>query len=172
MEDRNLRLARVRRCVTRGQHRTSDEDDRNKDAGVGESAKANKIIDPAFDLDESGQGQFVVIQSKTKTVDDPAFRATINETVGVLSNFKEVEKLRSPLATGNEGQVSPDRHAALITFSPHGTYDEAALYIDTITAAASAAFREHTPTSTLPRRAFRPRRRSTRSSTPVSLGRG
>ncbi len=37
-----------------------------KDAGVGESAKANKIVDAAFDLDKTGQGEFVVIQSNDK----------------------------------------------------------------------------------------------------------
>ena len=57
-----------------------------KDAAVGEAGKANKIIDDAFDLDQNGQGA-VIIQSKTKTVDDPAFRATINDTVGMLSSF-------------------------------------------------------------------------------------
>ena len=114
-----------------------------KDAGVGEAGKANKIIDQAFDLDHNGQGELVVIQSKTKTVDDPAFRATINETIGVLSGFKQVEKLRSPLAAGNEGQISPDRHSALITFSPHGTYDEAALYIDDIVAATAGVQKAH-----------------------------
>ena len=44
-------------------------------------------------------------------------------------------KLRSPLAPGNEGQISKDGHSALIQFSPKGSYDEAVVYIDTITAA-------------------------------------
>ena len=43
-------------------------------------------------------------------------------------------KLRSPLAKGNEGQISEDGHAVLIQFSPKGTYEEATTYIDTITA--------------------------------------
>jgi D-alanyl-D-alanine dipeptidase len=34
---------------------------------------------------------------------------------------------------GNEGQVSDDRHSALIQFSPKGNYDKAVSYIDTIT---------------------------------------
>jgi RND superfamily putative drug exporter len=106
-----------------------------KDAAVGEAGKANQILDRAFDLDKTGLGEFVVIQSKTKTVDDPAFRATIGEAVDVLSGFKKVDELQSPLVRGNEGQVSPDRHAALITFSPRGSYDEAKLYIDRISAA-------------------------------------
>ena len=114
-----------------------------KDAGVGEAGKANKIIDEAFDLDADGQGELVVIQSKTKTVDDPAFRATIIRRSASLSGFKQVERLRSPLAAGNEGQISPDRHAVLITFSPRGTYDEAALYIDDIVAATAGVQKAH-----------------------------
>ena len=96
-----------------------------KDAAVGEAGKANKIIDDAFDLDRNGQGELVIVQSKTKTVDDPAFRAVIADEVAALAKFDKVDKLHSPLAAGNEGQISPDRHSALIIFSPRGTYDEA-----------------------------------------------
>ena len=108
-----------------------------KDAAVGEAGEANRIIDAAFDLDKTGLGEFVVIQSKAKTVDDPAFRATIDDVVAALKGFDEVDELQSPIARGNDGQVSPDRRAALITFSPRGSYDEAALYIDAISDAVA-----------------------------------
>ena len=113
------------------------------DAAVGEAGKANRIVDEAFDLDTSGLGEMVIVQSKTKTVDDPEFRATINEAVGALSGFEEVEKLQSPLAPGNEGQISADRHSVLIQFVPHGTYDEAVLYIDSIVAATAKVQKAH-----------------------------
>ena len=104
------------------------------DANVGESRTADHIIrDGGFKLDEVAE--FVLVQSKTKTVDDPAFRAVVVQTVSRLDSFSQVTKLRSPLAAGNDGQISKDRHAALIQFSPKGTYAEAAEYIDTITAA-------------------------------------
>jgi hypothetical protein len=61
-----------------------------KDAAVGEAGKANKIIDDAFDLDRNGQGELVIIQSKTKTVDDPAFRAVIADELASLSKFDKV----------------------------------------------------------------------------------
>ena len=114
-----------------------------KDAAVGEAGKANQILDAGFDLDNEGQGELVVIQSKTKTVDDPAFRATINDTLDSLAGFEQVTMLHSPLAPGNEGQISPDRHSVLITFSPHGTYLEASLYIDTIVAATANVQKAH-----------------------------
>jgi uncharacterized membrane protein YdfJ with MMPL/SSD domain len=104
------------------------------DANVGEARKADHIIrDGGFKIDE--QGEFVLVQSKSKTVDDPAFRAVVVQAVSRLDSFPQVTKLRSPLAAGNEGQVSKDGHSVLIQFSPKGTYDEAIGYIDTITAA-------------------------------------
>ena len=62
-----------------------------KDAAVGEAGKANKIIDEAFDLDRNGQGELVIIQSKTKTVDDPAFRAVIADELAALAKFDKVD---------------------------------------------------------------------------------
>jgi RND superfamily putative drug exporter len=109
---------------------TIDETDWN----VGEARKGDHIIrDGGFALDE--QWEFVLIQSETKTVDDAAFRAVVNHAVVTLRSFDEVAKLRSPLAAGNEGQISDDRHSALIQFSPEGSYDHAVTYIDSITAA-------------------------------------
>ncbi len=108
---------------------TIDETDWN----VGEARKGDHIIrDGGFALDE--QSEFVLVQSDTKTVDDPAFRAVVADAVTTLRGFDEVAKLRSPLAAGNEGQISKDRHSVLIQFSPKGTYDEAVAYIDSITA--------------------------------------
>jgi RND superfamily putative drug exporter len=104
------------------------------DMNVGEARKGDHIIrDGGFSLDE--QNEFVLVQSKALTADDPEFRAVVNETVAALDGFPQVSKLRSPLAPGNEGQISEDGHSALIEFSPKGSYDEAVAYIDQITAA-------------------------------------
>jgi uncharacterized membrane protein YdfJ with MMPL/SSD domain len=112
--------------------RTIDETDFN----VGEARKGDHIIrDGGFSLDE--QSEYVLVQSKSKTVDDAAFRAVVHQAVAALDRFPEVTELSSPLAAGNEGQISPDRHAALIQFSPKGNYDEAIRYIDSVTAATA-----------------------------------
>ena len=109
---------------------TIDETDYN----VGEARTGDHIIrDGGFELDE--QSEYVLVQSKTTTADDPAFRAVVSQAVAALDGFPQVTKLRSPLAAGNEGQISADGHSALIEFSPEGTYDEAAAYIDAIVAA-------------------------------------
>ena len=106
------------------------------DSNVGEAHRADHIIrDGGFRLDE--QSEYVLVQSRTKTAADPAFRAVVNEAVAALHRFPQVTKLRSPLAPGNEGQVSPDGHSALIQYTPKGSYDDAVTYIDSITAATA-----------------------------------
>ena len=57
------------------------------DANVGESRTADRIIsDAGFAVDKNGesieeQGEMVLIQSKTLTAKDPAFRAAIADAV-------------------------------------------------------------------------------------------
>ncbi len=118
--------------------KTIDDADRN----VGEARTADHIIrDAGFSLEE--QSEYVLVQSDTATVTDRAFRAVVADAVQAIRGFPQVEKLRSPLAPGNEGQVSADGHSALITFSPEGTYDEAVEYIDSVTAATAAVQKAH-----------------------------
>jgi uncharacterized membrane protein YdfJ with MMPL/SSD domain len=103
------------------------------DVNVGEARTADHIIrDAGFKLDR--QMEYVLVQSPTKTATDPAFRAVVDQAISKLESFPKVTQLRSPFAKGNDGQVSEDGHAVLIQFSPKGTYDEAAAYIDEITA--------------------------------------
>ena len=72
-----------------------------QDAAVGESGRANALIDQGFDLDATGHGEFVLIRSDARTIDDPAFRATIRETIHELSAFPQVRTStpRRPPAT-------------------------------------------------------------------------
>src|SRR3954447_10374685 len=102
------------------------------DANVGEARKADKIIAAGFKQKENEQGEVILIRSKTLTPKDPAFRATINDVTSTLAQFPKVQKLKSPLAPGNDDQVSDSRHAVMVTFTPKGDYDHAATYIDTI----------------------------------------
>jgi uncharacterized membrane protein YdfJ with MMPL/SSD domain len=107
------------------------------DSNVGEARRADHIIrNGGFKLDE--QAEFVLVESKAKTVDDAAFRNVVGAVVAKLEGFPEVTNLRSPLAAGNDGQVSADGHSVLVTFTPDGSYDDAVAYIDSITAATAA----------------------------------
>jgi uncharacterized membrane protein YdfJ with MMPL/SSD domain len=112
---------------------TIDQDDVN----VGEARAGDRIVrDAGFPVDE--QMEYVLVQSQTRAATDPAFRAVVSQVIAKLESFPQVDKLRSPYAIGNDGQISADGHAALIQFSPRGTYDETTTYIDTITGAVAA----------------------------------
>src|SRR5712664_3941376 len=49
-----------------------------KDANVGQAHKADKILQQGFPQ-ANPQTEIVLVQNATRTVDDPAFRATVNE---------------------------------------------------------------------------------------------
>ena len=75
---------------------TIDQNDTN----VGEARRADHIIrDGGFKIDE--QSEYVLVESRTAMVDDPAFRAVVGDVVGRLDGFPQVTKLRSPLAAGS-----------------------------------------------------------------------
>src|SRR3954449_8258659 len=104
------------------------------DANVGESRTADKIISAGgFQLDKNGESttetvEMVLIQNKTMTPADPAFRAAIGDPERTLRTFPQVTKLTSPLSAKHAGLISKDRHSVLIQFTPTGSYTEATAY--------------------------------------------
>ena len=133
------------------------------DVNVGEARKADHIVrDAGFKLDE--QSEYVLVQSKTQTASDPAFRAVVTAAIAKLETYPKVTKLRSPLAAGNEGQISKDGHSVLIQFRPRGTYDDARP-TSTRSSRARTRCRRRIPTTPSSRRA---RHRRARRSTPCS----
>jgi uncharacterized membrane protein YdfJ with MMPL/SSD domain len=115
----------------------------DSDASVGEARKADKIIEAGFPSKADEQGENVLIQSKTLTVKDPAFKAAIEDVEKTLEGFPKVRKLQSPLDVSHRDQISDDRHAAIVTFSPKGDYDEAITYISTIETAVEKVQDRH-----------------------------
>ncbi|HWL33586.1 MAG TPA: MMPL family transporter [Gaiellaceae bacterium] len=113
------------------------------DLAVGEAGKAAKIVEAGFPQSPDEQGEIVLIQSKTLTADDPAFKAAITDVVKTLDAYPKVRKLDSPLDVGRGDLISDDRHAAMIQFSPKGDYDEAIAYIDTIVAGVDKTAARH-----------------------------
>src|SRR5436190_2390741 len=119
------------------------------DANVGESHTADRIIsDAGFSVDKQGnstkeQGEMVLIQSRTSTVNDAAFRVVIAAAVNAVQSFPQVSKLVSPLASGRSDLISKDGHSALIQFTPKGSYKEVVGYIDPIVAAVDKVEASH-----------------------------
>ena len=141
------------------------------DANVGESRTADRIIsDAGFAVDKNGkstdeQGEMVLMQSKTLTAKDPAFRVVIADAVNAVQVVPAgQQRFVSPLASGPfrpdlEGRplgadpVHPDR---AVTTRSSGT--------STRSSPRSTRSRRATRASTSSRPASRPTRRSTRRS--------
>jgi uncharacterized membrane protein YdfJ with MMPL/SSD domain len=109
-------------------------------SGVGESGRADRILDAGFQQPAS---ESVLIQSDTVEVTDPAFRAAIQDVVTRVSKLESVQNLRSPLEPENEGQVAESGRAVLVEFQIRGDPDDAANKIDPIVAAVSDAKEAH-----------------------------
>src|SRR2546423_1506879 len=84
--------------------------DQNK-TGTGESGHVDSVL---RDEVKQAQGDQILIQSTTKTIDDPAFRAAIADVVRTGGGMQQVKKVESPVAPGNMERVSHDRHTALV----------------------------------------------------------
>jgi RND superfamily putative drug exporter len=64
---------------------------------------------------KQAQGDSILIQSTSRTVDDPSFRSAIGDVTRTITGLQQVKQTRSPLVPGREGQISNDRHSALVT---------------------------------------------------------
>jgi uncharacterized membrane protein YdfJ with MMPL/SSD domain len=109
-------------------------------SGVGESGRADRILDAGFQQPAS---ESVLIQSDTVKVTDPAFRAAVGDVVARVSNIGSVQNVRSPLEPENEGQVAESGRAVLVDFQIRGDPDDAVNKIDPIVAAVADAKEAH-----------------------------
>jgi RND superfamily putative drug exporter len=109
-------------------------------AGNGESGRAQVILADHF---KQSPSEDVLVQSMTLTTTDQAFRDVVQDVVRRLSSQPDVQKIRSPLATGNTGQLSADGHSALVSFQLKTTdtdqsYKDIVAVEESITAAQAA----------------------------------
>jgi len=92
----------------------------DSEQGTGETARAQRILqDAGFKTPAS---ESVLVQSKTLTSHDPAFRATVRDVVAALQGMPQITALR----TGVAGQVSKDGHSQLVQFTMKGAVNKAA----------------------------------------------
>jgi len=111
------------------------------DTAAGGSHKAEQILKNAGFPDQAGES--VLVQSTTQTVGDPGFRATVADVVRTVSRLSQVERVRSPLAPGNTGQVSKDRHSALVQFQIAGDLDKSDQKVQPVLDAVAGAQARH-----------------------------
>ena len=102
-EDRDLRLACVRRRVVRDRQRASAcrRSTRTTRTSARPARPTTSSATPASSW--TSRGEYVLVQSTTKTAADPAFRAVVNDAIAKLETYPKVTKLRSPLAGGQRG---------------------------------------------------------------------
>ncbi len=93
------------------------------DTASGDTRVAQKILDDAGFAGHAGES--VLVQSKTQTVNDPAFRAAVNEVVRTVSAQPAVARVRTPLDPANRAQVAEGGHSAIVQFEIRGDEDKA-----------------------------------------------
>jgi uncharacterized membrane protein YdfJ with MMPL/SSD domain len=103
----------------------------------GESRRAEQILDQAnFNIPAR---ESVLVQSKTVTVNEPAFSSAVAGVVQTLSLQPDVTNIVSPINQPNAGLVSADGHSALVQFDVKGKADKAKDKIAPILAAIHGA---------------------------------
>jgi RND superfamily putative drug exporter len=110
----------------------------DEDMGNGASKVADQAIAAADFPDKAGEQ--VLVQGKGSVkIGDPAFTAAVKDVSARLQAAPNVKKVESPLAPGNEGQLSKDGRSALVTFEIPGDQDLAKQRVDASLAATAAA---------------------------------
>ncbi len=110
-------------------------------SGVGESGRADKTLDRAF---PDSASESVLVQGKGATASDPGFRRGVSDLESRLRALGFVRDLEGPYEHGNEGQISPDRHSALIQFEiPDNARIDPEQKVDTALSAVASVQRDH-----------------------------
>ena len=112
------------------------------DANVGQAHRADHILkDAGFQTDP--QTEIVLVQSKTHTATDAAFRSVVNDVIGTVQPSTTIKNLRSPYAPGRAAQVSADGHTAMVEWDMKGDNDYATKRIDALTKATDRVAKRH-----------------------------
>jgi uncharacterized membrane protein YdfJ with MMPL/SSD domain len=114
---------------------------KQEDTAAGETKTAMHLLDRGGFPDQAGES--VLVQSHTATVGDPGFRAAVRDLVRSVSALGQVERVHSPFSAGHSGQISPDRHSALVQFEIGGDVDKADKKIQPVLDAVSRVQGRH-----------------------------
>ncbi len=109
-------------------------------SGVGQAGKADNVLADKFKQAASEQ---VLVQSRTGSSHDPAFRAGVRDVVARVSAVSAVTDVRSPLDRANSGQMSSDGRSAVVSFQIKGKSADAPKKIAPVLAATAAAQQAH-----------------------------
>jgi anti-anti-sigma factor len=115
----------------------------DEDLGNGESRHADQILADAGFNDRASEEVLLQSRDGRLTVQDPAFKAAIANTVARLHAFRTVTEIKSPLRPQNQGQISRDGRSALVDFDIRGDADLAEDRVDPILAAVAKLDDQH-----------------------------
>ena len=108
------------------------------DAFTGEAGDAEQVL---YDAGMRPNDEVVIVQSESLTIEDPEFRATVEQAVEELSGAQYVENVESPL--DGEGSVSEDGRTVLIDFEITGDDLEARDRLEPAEDAVAAVAADH-----------------------------
>jgi uncharacterized membrane protein YdfJ with MMPL/SSD domain len=111
------------------------------EVGTGPSKLAEQTLAQQFPRERAGE--MVLIESAHGTLPTSEYRAAVADLVARLSHTPSVASIKSPLTTGNQGQVSKNGRAALLTFQITGDPETAKDRVGPALAATSAVQAAH-----------------------------
>ncbi len=100
----------------------------NADTNTGQARKADHILTGAGFDNAKRFEEYILVQSKTHTASDPAFKAAVRDAIAATATTPAADHVRSPYAPSNERQITKDGHAAYVAFYLEG--DQVAAYKD------------------------------------------
>jgi RND superfamily putative drug exporter len=111
----------------------------SSEQSTGETARAEAILANAGFTTPATES--VLVQSRSKTADDPAFRTTV---AAVLAKLETMPQIRpGTLRTGGAGEISRDRRSQLIEFDMKGKLDTADKRVAPLQAAVATLQEQH-----------------------------
>jgi uncharacterized membrane protein YdfJ with MMPL/SSD domain len=114
---------------------------KDADTAAGGTKKAEQILRDAGFPNQAAES--VLVQSKTRTLADPAFRATVADVARTVAALPQVQRVRSPLDPANVGQVAKDRRSALVQFEIRGDSDKADEKVEPVLDAVNRVEQQH-----------------------------
>src|SRR5262245_66474860 len=96
----------------------------------------DRIVEQEFHRRAS---ETVLVQSRTWSASDPAFKAALADVTRRLDAIPVVTGVESPLMRGNADQISGDRHSAIVNFHIRGDPEKAADEIEPVVKAVDEA---------------------------------
>src|SRR5215210_5162530 len=113
-----------------------------KDANVGQSHKADQILQKAFPQADP-LTEIVLVQNAKLIATDAEFRAAVADVVGAVRGNSATRNLVSPYDPGQSALISQDRHAAMVQWDMRGEKKAAEKKIDAILATTKAVAARH-----------------------------